>query len=73
MSIQIKLCPIRLRILWPSKFHNDRFYISMSETLDEENNIEAYCKEAVIKVIKLIKFYFKEKHSENFSRTEEWG
>ena len=45
----------------------------MSETLDEENNIQAYCKETVIKVIKFNYFFYdKEIHSENSGCTKKW-
>ena len=42
--------PKRLRILWQSKHNLDQFFISMSESLDENFNKNGYSHSAQIKV-----------------------
>ena len=55
MVYQLK--PKRLRVLWPSKYRNDTFFISVTDSLDEDG-ITGYADIKDIKVFIYFIFYY---------------
>jgi len=53
--MKFKLLPKRVRILWPSKYRADQYWISISEVYGESSNYEGYARLSDIKV--LLYFY----------------
>ena len=58
MVYQLK--PKRLRVLWPSKYRNDTFFISVTDSLDEDG-ITGYADIKDIKVFIFLFFYYNKK------------